>query len=222
MITDAEKLKNFRNKYKITQQALAAKLNVKQAVISRIEQGERNASANLKLAFLKEYGLDWDSQIIANKEDTSTQFEKETNIVKIPFYSAKAAAGFGISVPDYPEKDVMYFDKRWLKNVVGINPENASIIQAKGDSMDSGLNKVGDIHNGDLLMVDHSLIEPMNNQIYVVMLGDTKNLVVKRITKNWDGLMLLRSNNPTYIDIIPPNDTTIIGKVVWNGSKENV
>lgn len=141
------------------------------------------------------------------------------NIIPIPFYSAKAAAGLGEALPDYPEKDVIYFDSRWLRNVIGVNPKNISFIQAKGDSMNGGSRPIQD---GDLLMIDESYTEPVNNQIFVVNLGNNE-LVVKRINRTWDGQIILESNNPSHPSLTPEEGASIIGKVVWNGSlKENI
>ncbi len=220
---DSEKLKNFRKKYNISQQALADKLGVKQALVSMIEKDTREASSGFKLAFLKAYGIDWDTQI-ASGETLTIEHIQETpkvfseSIVAIPFYSAKAAAGTGEALPDYPETDVIYFDARWLKNILGVNPNNVAIIQAKGDSMDGGNYPIKD---GDLLMVDESYKEPIHNQVFVVNLGNN-DIVVKRINRHWNGRLSLESDNPTHSCINPTKEATIIGRVVWNGSKENI
>lgn len=218
MLTDSEKIKAFRQQKNLTQTALAAKLGVKQQQIAMIENGSRAASSGFKLAFLKAYGIDWDTQIASGKTFTYEHLKEENNVVPIPFYSAKAAAGYGEALPDYPEKDVIYFDTRWLKNILGVNPNNIAIIQAKGDSMDGGNYPIKD---GDLLMVDESYKDPINGQVFVVNLGNNE-LVVKRINKHWDGRVILESNNSAYPFIIPTAEATIIGKVVWNGSKETV
>lgn len=215
---DSDKLKNFRDKQGISQQALADKLGIKQTQVSMIEKGTREASSGFKLAFLKAYGIDWDTQIASAETIAYENIKEENNVVAVPFYSAKAAAGSGEALPDYPEKDVMYFDRRWLKNVLRVNPANLSIIQAKGNSMDGGLYPIKD---GDLLMVDESVKEPINKQVFVVQVDDI-DLVVKRTDVEWDGTIKLCSNNLDYGEVIPTNTATIIGRVVWNGSKEYV
>lgn len=221
MLSDSEKLITFRQSKNLTQAALARALGLKQQQIAMIESDIRKASKGFKLAFLKTYGIDWDTQTASAETFTYEHLKEETNVVPIPFYSAKAAAGVGVALPDYPEKDVIYFDKRWLKNVIGVNPDNVALIQASGDSMQSTPAKDNDINDGDLLMVDDSCKEPINNLIFVVNLGNN-DIVVKRIAKSWDGSVALKSNNPKYSDIIPSQDATIIGRVVWNGSKENI
>lgn len=211
----------------LTQSQLAEKLSIKQQTVADIESGRKQKiDTEILYKLSVEYNIftDWLLFGVGDVEKSTLDAacEVNSNVVPIPFYSSKVAAGSGIEVPEYPEKDVIYFDKRWLQNVVGVKPENASIIQAEGDSMDSGLNKVNDIHDCDLLMVDNSLIEPVNNQVYVLRLGGSNKLVVKRVCIEWDGKITLSSNNKNYKDFIPPKNTVVIGKVVWNGSKENV
>ena len=211
----------------LTQAQLAEKLGIKQQTVADIESGRKQKiDTDILYKLSTEYNVFTDWLLFGvgdvEKESNSNKSKLNENVVPIPFYSSKAAAGNGIEVPDYPEKDVIYFDKRWLKNVVGVKPENVSLIQAEGDSMDSGQNRVNDIHNGDLLMVDNSRIEPINNQVYVLRLGDSNKLVVKRVSFLWDGNIKLVSNNKSYSDFTPPKNTVVIGKVVWNGSKEYI
>ena len=225
---DSEKLKNFRNKQGLSQQALADKLGLKQTQISMVESGTREASDSLKLAFFKKLNIDFDFLEQSNKntsllESIDKIYEASgipQYMIKIPFYHVYAAAGSGEASPDYPDKDVIYFDKRWIKNVIGVKPYNVVFIQARGESMDGGKHPIKD---GDLLMVDVSDKEPANNQVFVVRLSN-QDLVVKRISQDWQGNITLCSDNPQYENIIPTEDDTftVVGRVVWNGSKETV
>ena len=211
----------------LTQSKLAEQLGVKQQTIADIESGRKQKIDTEILYMLStKYNIftDWLLFGVGEVEKSADAVcdTTKSNVVPIPFYSSKVAAGFGIEAPEYPEKDVIYFDKRWLQNVVGVRAENASIIQAEGDSMDSGEHRVNDIHNGDLLMVDNSQIDPINNCVYVVRLGGSSKLAVKKVSIEWDGRVKLVSNNKKYPEFVPPKCTEIIGKVVWNGSKENI
>lgn len=224
--TDGEILKDFRTHHQYTQQELADILGIAQQTITMVEKDQRKAPDSLKLAFLRKFKFDFDELIQTSKEGLTNVIiagldrVSTSNMVRVPFYHVFASAGTGISSPDYPETDVIYFDRRWLQNVVGVNPDNLTIIQAKGDSMDGGIHPIQD---GDLLMVDVDDIEPVNNQVYVVRLTN-QDLVVKRISKDWQGNITLTSDNPQYANITPTAEDmlTIIGKVVWNGSKETV
>ena len=90
--------------------------------------------------------------------------------------------------------------------------------------MDSGWNQPNDIKDGDLLLVDSSQTTG-NNQIFVIRVNNSE-LRVKRLFKRGD-VLYISSNNSKYKDEVyyPDNNNVIIeviGRVVWNGSKENV
>ena len=114
----------------------------------------------------------------------------------------------------YSEKDVIHFDKRWLQAVVGHNPENLSLIRAEGDSM------IPDIQDGDLLMVDDSVKEVIPNKVFVIMQDNQYR--VKKLKTEFNGEVLIISNNPVYPVEVMNKETAIIGQVVWNGSKESL
>ena len=221
MLNDSEKLKQIRLSLDLTQLQLAEKCGVKQQVVAMVENGTRNTPDSFKLGFLKAFGVDYDTQMVdvdSMRElllgKDNKQAKSQTNIIPIPFYSAKAAAGEGIDAPDYPEKDVMYFDKRWLQNVLGVNSENLSLITASGDSM------LPLISDGDLLLVDSSIKEIINNKVFVV--EDEGKFRVKRLKKEFNGDVFLISDNKQYPQEKLTHTLNIIGKVVWNGTKEIV
>jgi phage repressor protein C with HTH and peptisase S24 domain len=219
METDASKIKRIRKYLGLTQQQFAIKCNVKQQLIAMMESGSRTPTTAFKLGFLKAFGTDFDTQIVdveAIKDSIlSNKQQIPENIVKIPFYtSIKAAAGSGSDIPEYSDKEAMYFDKRWLKTVLGVNENNVSLINTEGDSM------LPLINDGDLLMVDISSKEILNNKVFVIF--DEGTYRVKRLRQELNGDIYLISDNKQY----PPEKVThsldIIGRVVWNGSKESV
>lgn len=217
MRTDGEKLKDFRNSIRLSQKELAIKLEVGLSSISMVESDNRTLSRNLKEKILNIFNYDID------KEQECFKKEVTSNIVPIPFYHVKAAANpKGEFILDYQESESLYFDLRWLKNVLGINPFNSSIIQAKGDSMDSGLNKQDDIKDGDLLLVDNSDLNIVNNRTYIFEINE--ELLVKKAVQDFNGSVTLYSNNEKYAPrILNEGDNAIvIGRVVWNGSKGNI
>lgn len=217
MRTDGIKLRDFRNSLNLSQKDFAIKLEVGLATVSMVESDNRSLSKNLKDKILKIFNFDIDKEIEC--------FQKEitSNIIPIPFYHVKAAANpKGELMIDYPESESIYFDRRWLKNILGINPFNASIIQAKGDSMNSNQNKIDDIQDGDLLLIDNSDLNIVNNKIYIFEINN--ELLVKKAIQDFNGTITLYSNNEKY----PPRVLTegdnalVIGRVVWNGNKREV
>ncbi len=229
-----------------TQRVFAEELGISQASLNFMENNKRGISDDLLKKIREKYDVDIKKEAVRNlymeewlkefkqsmgeEKEPITFSEKlhnnisalcqEKNVVSIPFYNVKASAGTGEILPDYEENEIMYFDKRWLENIIGLRQKNAVLIQAKGDSMDSGLGRADDIKDGDLLLLDDSVTEFINNQIYVVSLFNTE-LYVKRIVKEWTGEVTLVSNNPNYppIPISEESEARIIGRVMWNGSK---
>ncbi len=233
---DNHQFKRLRKLLGDTQAVFAEKLNTSQQTIAMIENNNRAVPSSIRENFYKKFGLSYDEAIqCKTKEELNIALNKkivvnsvlnDTQVVAIKFYSnIQAAAGLGNYTTNNTQSEVLYFDKRWLKNIIGINPQNAFIIQAQGESMDSGLNKIDDIKDGDLLMVDTSKLEG-NNKIYVISLNN--EIRVKRLFYNLDGSLTISSNNSKYQDEqYKAEDANfiniqVLGRVVWNGSKENV
>lgn len=201
-----DKFLKFRAEQALTQEQLAKKLEVSKGLIAAIEQNQRAVSMKMVNKIKEIFGVD-----IFQSGDA---VKLPSNIISIPFYPVKAAAGEGTEVPEYAEKDVLHFDKRWLQAVVGHNPEHLSLIRAEGDSM------LPDIQDGDLLMVDDSIREVIPNKTFVIKQDDKYR--VKKLKAEFTGEILIISNNPNYPVEVMNKETEIIGQVVWNGSKESV
>ena len=225
MQSDKEKLELLMEKQNLNQSKLAAITGIKQQVISRLltsKNPEDKATPALKYALLKYFSFDMDTgcYTVGVKIDYD-----EDNIIAIPLHDVGAAAGAGTWLGDEPEQDVMYFDKKFLKHILKRDNFNTiHIIYAKGDSMDSGWNQTDDIKDVDLLMVDTSQLTG-NNQVFVILVNN-QELRVKRLSKRGDTLYITSNNSAYKEEIYRPDDSEIevkvIGKVVWNGSKESV
>ena len=189
------------------------------SLVVAIENGDRNISLKLLKKIQEIFNVDLYST------NPATPINDNNNIVALPIHNVSAAAGAGTWLGDEPEQDVMYFDKRFLKQILKRDSfDSIHIIYAKGDSMDSGWNQPDDIKDGDLLMVDTSQTTG-NNQIFVILVNN-QELRVKRLAKKADTLYITSNNSSYKPEIYTPDDPEIeikvIGKVVWNGSKESV
>ena len=219
MLADSDKLKQLRNDRKLTQDKLAEELEVSKSLIVAIENGDRNISLKLLKKIQEKFNVDLYST------SSATSINDNNNIVALSIHDISAAAGAGTWLGDEPEQDVMYFDKRFLKQILKRDSfEPIHIIYAKGDSMDSGWNQPDDIKDGDLLMVDTSQTTG-NNQIFVILVNN-QELRVKRLAKKADTLYITSNNSSYKPEIYTPDDSEVeikvVGKVVWNGSKESV
>lgn len=197
----------LRTKLKLTQREFAEALNVSLFTIRNIEQNQRNVPKSLELAILKTF-----PEYLPKEQKTQKEI---SNIVALPFYQAKVAAGKGWDMLESPDIEKLYFDRRWLENIIGVKAENCSLVQASGDSM------LPQIDDGDLLVVDNSIKTIVNNKTFVIR-QDNK-FRVKKLRQEISGEILIISNNSNKYPIEKMNkETEIIGQVVWNGSKENV
>lgn len=223
MQSDKEKLDIFLKEQNLNQSQLAKIIGIKQQVISKLltsKSPEDKATPALKYALLKYYSYDIDTG-----EYATCQLKQKDNIIPIPIYNIAASAGAGNTLEEPPEQDVLYFDKRFLKTILKTEDySNLHIIHAQGDSMDSGWNQPDDIKDGDLLMIDTSQTTG-NNQVFVILVNN-KELRVKKLFKRGDTLFIYSNNSKYKDEVYTPDNSEIeikvIGKVVWNGSRENV
>lgn len=236
-IFDNWKFKRLRQQLGLNQTEFAEKVKSSQQVIAMIENNKRGVPRSIRESFYEAYKIGYDEAIECSSSEElnvamNTGIIKQCgkngisdSIIAIPIHDISAAAGTGTWLGDEPEQDVMYFDKRFLKQILKRDSfDSIHIIYAKGDSMDSGWNQPDDIKDGDLLMVDTSQTTG-NNQIFVILVNN-QELRVKRLAKKADTLYITSNNSSYKPEIYTPDDPEIeikvIGKVVWNGSKESV
>jgi phage repressor protein C with HTH and peptisase S24 domain len=133
----------------------------------------------------------------------------------IPQYDAKAAAGLGSENPHVEIRSTLAFKRKWLK-AKRLKPEQLIVIYADGESM------WPTISHRDVLLVDISIVEPINGQVFVLAHGE--KTIVKRLVKAPEGHWIIRSDNQNKVDypdrVFTGNDAyehRIIGKVIWRG-----
>lgn len=222
MSTQGKRFAEIRkNVLKMSQQAMAQYLNVTQATISEIEKDiKQRIDPKMLTALAEDFDVDIAYLIIGKSN------KQQDNAIAVPFYNVPVAAGKGEAVMDAPDVQDILFDKRWLENVLCVNPKGLFLVYAKGDSMDTGNNQTKDIHDGDLLLVD-STVKEGNNKVFVILVNK-QDLRVKRLFKRLDGTLVISSDNPKYPqEVYSPNEFNsteieVIGRVVWNGSKETI
>ena len=81
-----------------------------------------------------------------------------------------------------------------------------------GDSMSPTLNE------GDMVMVDMGQQSVTSGKIYMLRVGE--ELMMKRLENRPNGILLIRSDNPTYeaieLQTHVENDVEIFGRMVWS------
>jgi phage repressor protein C with HTH and peptisase S24 domain len=134
------------------------------------------------------------------------------NMIMVPRFDVQASAGHGSVGQAENVIDNIAFKSSWLRDR-GINPSFASILEAKGDSMEPT------IRDGDMLIVDRSISTVTGNGIYIVIFGG--NVLVKRINMRRDASLVLISDNERYGEEVVPADEVpdvhIAARVMWYG-----
>lgn len=130
-------------------------------------------------------------------------------MIIIPRYTVKASAGHGEPVLEIDtEGQPNYFRSGWAQKN-GYKPDGLFSIVAMGDSMEPT------IPNGASLIV-HRQTEIVSGRVHVLCRGD--ECYVKRLIRQMDGSILVKSENPDYKDVlISPDDPMplhIVGLVV--------
>ncbi len=127
-------------------------------------------------------------------------FLSGNNIIELPLFTAKVAAGLPAAADSQIES---YID---INQLLVKNPTSTFMVKAIGESMIG----IG-IFAGDMMIVDRSL-EPISGKIVVASIGG--EFTVKRLYCQ-DQKTLLIPENPDFdpIDISHQHDATIVGVV---------
>lgn len=129
--------------------------------------------------------------------------------IDVPVFDIKASAGAGALVADDTPMVYERFRMSFLHGLVDGGFDQLSIITVTGDSMESTLRP------GDQILVDRSAARWAGDGIYVLQIDGV--LQVKRLQRDDDGSLLIRSDNPQYQTIKPKKGLPfqVIGRVVW-------
>ena len=150
-------------------------------------------------------GLQW---LVTGEGDMRAGDAEETDFVGIPFVDAEVSAGPGILVREENLREVMAFDRQWLRSKLGSNPDHLTLVTVSGDSMAPTL------EDGDTIFVDDQISE-LRDGIYVFQMNG--DLLVKRLQKLPGSLVSVISDNPKFqtftVDMNDSDDRlSIIGR----------
>ena len=191
---------------KLTQYAFAKSIQIAKITLLRYEKGERVPDAETIARICENHHIDYTWLITGKGSPTETE-----RYVPIPQYDISASAGMGAFVDGEAEVEMVMADKHWLEDQLKVNPQEVSLIFARGDSM------VPTINHGDVLLVCHKE-QPIQEGIFVIRSDSL--LQVKRIQRQTGGILRITSDNPAYepftINLNDENlDFKVIGKVIW-------
>lgn len=138
-----------------------------------------------------------------------------SKMVFLPLMDMRLSAGYGaILQGNECVEDFVAFAEKWLSKITLTNPKNLLAFMVSGDSME------GDIHDGDLVIVNKTMNDLSNDGTYAVCIDDKFYIkILQRIPGN---KVLVVSKNDKYkpfeVDLVSEH-FKIIGKAIWSGSK---
>lgn len=209
-------------------QAVAAKSGVPLGTVNNYVRGVSDAKAASLGAIARACGVSLDWLVFDGPEVPQVQSQSmvvagsgvepavsREDFAFLPRYAGAAAAGYGRTAEADEITEMLAFRRDWLRRI-GINPAQAFLLVADGDSM------TPTIPDGALMLVDGSIKEPRdikNGNIYVIVRSGT--VIVKRVQFRIDDSVVLISDNAMYeretISREEMNDLHFAGRVVWIG-----
>lgn len=135
--------------------------------------------------------------------------EAEHELLHVPRYTLKASAGTGEPVLDIDlHGEPNYMRRSWAKRR-GLDPDNLFSIVAVGNSMEP------EIHDSDSLIVHRQSNIESDKLMVICFRGEC---YVKRVLRQFDGSLIIKSTNPDYHDVVINLDQAeelhVVGRVV--------
>lgn len=202
---------------------LAKNADVKPSFIYDVIHGKSTNPSVVKLAQIATaMGVDIASLLSEKQENNITAHngrtrklqldsERNDNYVTISSILVEASMGGGTIVTSEEQGKPYYFRQEWIRDRLGVTPNDLRMIFVRGDSMEPTLCA------GDMILIDISKKSPTPPGIFVLF--DGLGLVAKR-------LEFISNTTPPAIRILSDNaqysayertidELHIIGRVVW-------
>lgn len=220
METVGNRIRRLRKGLGVTQAKLAEMLGIKAPSVVQWESDKTNLKGENLLNAAKLFGVTPDYILYGGTQAESNVIALHDgdaipdDMVQISEYKVQFSAGNGC-IMDYclvEESEPATYRLSWFKKR-GINPEKAKRFKVHGDSMEPFL-----FANDSVLvnMAENDLSRIIDGKVYAIRYVD--ELRVKRLYRQLDGTLILRSDNPSYVDeVVPPElaeeNISIIGRV---------
>lgn len=212
----------------ISAKKLAEALEIHRSTIQNYLNGksEPNWSTIHDIARVTETDVGWlmglsDEPVLSGPKPSLVPTDELSTIANdpsfslVPRYDVSASAGHGSLIDQEAILGYMAFQTSWLRLTMGVNPDDLSLINAAGDSMEPT------IRSGDLLLLDNSVNSLEDDGVYAIRINEF--LSVKRLQLNYQGGIEIRGDNPLYntqiIDQSTADGIQIVGRVLWFGRR---
>jgi phage repressor protein C with HTH and peptisase S24 domain len=132
--------------------------------------------------------------------------------ISMPRHGIRGAGGRSGALQNPQIVDYLSFRSDWLQHALGAEPRNLVLVEAVGDSMSPTVDE------GDLVLVDLRETRFKHDGVYVLRAGN--DLSVKRIQRQPNGALTIRSDNPAYGSAsVSADHLTLLGRVIWMGGR---
>lgn len=126
--------------------------------------------------------------------------------------AAIPASPFGGATKSPQLVDFLGFRPDWLQRNFGVEPDALTLVEVHGDSM------APTIDNGDLILVGRHQSVFRDDGLYVLVSGG--QLIPKRLQRQLDDSILVRSDNPAYESFrASPDQLNLFGRILWLSGK---
>lgn len=130
--------------------------------------------------------------------------------VQVPFYNIRASAGPGAAAMEDDSPQTYAIARSFLLSL-NVLPERGAMLTVQGDSASPTL------YPGDIILIDRALHELRDGGLYVIGVDD--DIVVKRVERQLDRSIILKSDNPAYspqhVSAADSERLRVIGRVRW-------
>ena len=145
------------------------------------------------------------------KAKSEIHTSEPAEVIPMPRHSLRAANGRP-AIQTQQIVDYVSFQAEWLQRALNVDMRNTALIEVIGDSMSPTIDE------GDVVLVDLREGRFHHDGVYVLRTGS--DLAVKRLQRQPDGALLIRSDNPAYeSNTVKPDEVTLLGRVVWIGGR---
>lgn len=222
METMAQRCRSIRLAAGLSQKALARSAGVTYQMIQAVERGQTREPRKL-LDIARALGVrpEWLAQGEGPQAWEAVRKEMDLSYEDEGVEKDGGGAGNGfIRIPSaaltgHREWEVLALQGEWLRQYLGLDPEQVGLVVASGDAMSPA------IREGDLMVVDLRVRKLERDGIYVLRLQG--ELSPRRVQWDVDGSAQLLCDNPLYERrSVTPDKVALLsvaGRVAWTGHK---
>lgn len=218
--TRRARLLSWMEKNKVSRTDLATKLDVGRAYVSLLFKpdrffGEKAARSMEEKLYMPKGYLDGEEGGMQTVDAWESPGDLPDGVYAlVPRVSIKLSAGSGVMATEEQDLPPLAFRKDWLAKKNVSSRKNLRIAEVEGDSMEDYLAA------GDIVLLDMGQQTVVDSEVYAIRYGD--ELRIKRLSKRFDGGLIIRSDNAAYREeALSPSElkgnVQVLGRLIWRG-----